>query len=202
MKVRVTIAGFFFQLKGEIPKEYVLISLANSSPKICKNITRISITKKKSFFQSTSLYSEPLSACLTSDASSGPELILTLSSCTFRTTQTWFCTVDNVSSYSEMKLPLEIYEYSNHSSSHPSSFYRCFLKTIRERQIESSIPSQDKTRGDKVNRRARSSRFWLDIHLALVDLCHCLPNNRKRCYYFYRTFKVNIPQQQSPPPHW
>ena len=148
------------------------------------------------------VYSEPQSACLTSDASSGPELILTLSSCTFRTTQTWFCTVDNVSSHLEMKLPLEIYEYSNHSSSHPSYFYRCFLKTIWERQIESSIPSQDKTRGDKVNRRARSSPFWLDIHLALVDLCHCLPNNRKRCYYFYRTFKVNIPQQLFPPPLW
>ena len=41
---------------------------------------------------------------------------------------------------------------------------------------------------------------WLDIHLALVDLCNCLPNNRKRCYYFYRTFKVSIPQQLSPPP--
>ena len=142
------------------------------------------LSLKKSLFQSTSLYSEPLSACLTSDASSGPELILTLSSCTFRTTQTWFCTVDNVSSYSEMKLPLEIYEYSNHSSSHPSSFYRCFLKTIWERQIESSIPSQDKTRGDKVNRRARSSPFWPDIHLALVDLCSSLSNNWKRWYYF------------------
>ena len=133
MKVRVTIAGFFFPQKGKITQiclGYVLISLKIPLSENMQQHYKDFYHSKKSLFQSTSLYSEPLSACLTSDASSGPELILTLSSCTFRTTQTWFCTVDNVSSHSEMKLPLKIYEYSNHSSSHPSSFYRCFLKTI------------------------------------------------------------------------
>ena len=92
---------------------------------------------------------------------SGPPRLGFVLSITFHLTPRWNC----------------LWKYMNIQTTAPSIpvlSIEVFLKTIRERQIESSIPSQDKTRGDKVNRRARSSRFWLDIQSALVDLCDCL----------------------------